>query len=68
MTRPIIVARPADEALTPFGVAPTQVTMEVEFRLGDHAAALDAFEAAVRDVRQQINAAALAHQAIEAGA
>ena len=67
MTRPIIVARPADEALTPFGVAPPQVTMEVEFRLGDHVAALDAFEAAVRDVRQQINAAALAHQAIEAG-
>ena len=67
MTRPIIIARPADEALTPFGAAPTEVTMHVEFRLGDHAAALDAFEAAVRDVRQQINAAALAHQAIEAG-
>lgn len=67
MTRPIIIARPADEALTPFGVAPTQVTMEVEFQLGDHVAALDAFEAAVRDVRQQINAAALAYQAIEAG-
>ena len=67
MTRPIIIARPADATLTPVGVAPTQVTMEVEFQLGGHVAALDAFEAAVRDVRQQINAAALAHQAIEAG-
>lgn len=48
MTHPFIIASPADATLTPVGVAPPQVTVEVEFRLGDHAAAL-------------------AHQAIEAG-
>ena len=67
MTHPFIIASPADVTLTPVGVAPPQVTVEVEFRLGGHAAALDAFESAVRDVRQQINVAALAYQAVEAG-
>ena len=55
MKRPRICAE-NDE--TTYGVEWVDVTVRVDFRLGDHLPAMRAFERAVADVRQQIEQAA----------